>query len=143
MTTTKPIATRDLGPFGGAASIRLSRMGLLAPDGKPDPDILPVFAGIFCAQFFDDMLETHDDRRVIRVACQIFGELRARREYEDMLVFLCIQYDAMRRTLPDPVWHISGNRELIRAFMDSFASRLTALAEDAGLLNEEPEVDTS
>jgi hypothetical protein len=118
-------------------------MGLLTPDGKPDPYILPVFAGIFCAQFFDDMLETHDDRRVIRVACQIFGELRARREYEDMLVFLCIQYDAMRRTLPDPVWHISGNRELIRAFMDSFASRLAELAEDAGLLSEEAEVDTS
>lgn len=133
--------TRDLGPFGDSAFIRLCRMGLFDSDGKPNPDTLPVFAGIFCAQFFDDMLETHDDRRIIRVACRMFGELRARREYEDMLVFLCIQYDAMRRTLPDPVWHISGNRGLVRAFMDAFASRLSELAEGAGLL-EEP-ADTS
>jgi hypothetical protein len=114
-------------PFDGSAPARLARMKLLTPDNKPNAATLPVYAGIFSANFFDAITDFYDDRVILQSICDTFNEYLERRDYERMLVFLCIQHDAMFRTLPDPLWWICGVPELIEAFLDCFIVRLSEL----------------
>ena len=45
-------------------------------------------------------------------------------------LLICLQYDAMFRTLPDPVWWISGQPEFAGMFADGFLAHLKRLEEE-------------
>jgi hypothetical protein len=118
---------RPADPFDGSAPARLARMGLLTADGAPNLTTLPVYAGIFTADFFDAITDFYDDSRVLRGVCDAFAEYRARREYESLFVFLCVQHDAIFKPLPSPLWWFAGVPALVEAFSDCFAIRLAEL----------------
>jgi hypothetical protein len=122
--------TRSLDPFDDSASTRLARMGLTDFNGKPNTKALPVFAGIFSALFYEHSMDCYDNPAVISSIAMSLAALKDRQGYEQMFVFLCLQYDAIRIPIPDPVWWIAGNSDVVREFMGIFTARLCELAAE-------------
>ena len=48
---------------------------------------------------------------------------------EQRFLLMCLQYDAIYRALPEPVWWISGAHDLAELFYSGFLSHLRRLAE--------------
>ena len=40
------------------------------------------------------------------------------------------QYDAMRRSLPDPIWWLSGSKDILPIFMRAFAAHLSDILQE-------------
>lgn len=117
-------------PFDECAESRLRRMGLLDENGQPDKDAVAVLAGVFAGQYFEDLCEYHQDIRTVREILRLFAAETERASPQKRFVLLCLQYDAIYRELPDPVWWLSGNMELADRFASGFVSRLGQLAEE-------------
>ena len=122
--------TLNIDPFGDSATTRLERMGITDACGKPNSEILPVFAGIFSALFYEQSMDCYSDPTVITSIANSLSALNDRQGYEQMFVFLCLQYDAIHLPIPDPIWWIAGNTEVVREFMCHFAIRLCVLASE-------------
>jgi len=123
--------THPLDPFAPTAPTRLTRMRLTTPDNKPNPHTMPVFAGIFSAIFYEQAMDLYGNPTVTTSIATSLLELRDQRKYEQMFVFLCLQYDAMHIPIPDPVWWIAGNSDVVREFMDAFTTRLCELVAES------------
>ncbi len=116
-------------PFDDSAGVRLRRMRLLQEDGAPDRKRVSVLGEVFAGQFFDDL---YDFRQDAEAAGKSLGNFLKEAEgatakYRFLLV--CLQYDAIRRPLPDPVWWLSGNAQLADLFSTSFVAHLRELAK--------------
>jgi hypothetical protein len=129
---SKPRYRRVPDPFDESADVRLARMGVLTADGEIDPKIMPVFAGIFCGLFYDDFADYFADDLAdnLERVHSILADLHGRRDYKNMFLFLCVHYDSIRKSLPDPVWWLAGNPEAVQAFFDCFMEKL------AGFVNQ-------
>ena len=121
------MSTHPLDPFDDSAPARLARMGIATPDGKPNTATFPVFAGIFSAHFYEQSLDCYGNPAIVSSVAISLSALIERGEYEQMFMFLCLQYDAMLQPIPDPVWWIAGNAEVVREFMEIFTVRLCEL----------------
>ena len=115
-------------PFDNSAGARLRHMGLLHEDGTPDQQRIKVLGEVFAGQFFDDLYGFQQDAEAAGKSLGDFlRETKgATAKYRFLLV--CLQYDAIRRPLPDPVWWLSGNAQLADLFSASFAARLQEMA---------------
>ena len=122
----------NLDPFDDSAPTRLARMGVTDTLGKPNSEILPVFAGIFSALFYEQSMDCYNNPAVVSSIATSLSAMNDRCGYEQMFVFLCLQYDAIHIPIPDPVWWIAGNTEVVREFMTIFAVRLCELASEKG-----------
>lgn len=122
--------SRAPNPFDDRAESRLRRMGLLDENSQPDKDAVAVLADVFAGQYFDDLCDYYQDMRAVREALRLFAAETERASPRKRFVLLCLQYDAIYRELPDPVWWISGNIELADRFSSGFVSRLGQLAEE-------------
>lgn len=116
-------------PFDDSAGVRLRRMGLLQENGTPDQQRIKVLGEVFAGQFFDDL---YDFRQDAEAAGKSLGDFlkeaeEATAKYRFLLV--CLQYDAIRRPLPDPVWWLSGNAQLADLFSAGFVAHLRELAK--------------
>ena len=116
-------------PFDDSAGVRLRRMGLLREDGTPDQQRIKVLGEVFAGQFYDDL---YDFRQDAEAAGKSLGDFLKEAEgatakYRFLLV--CLQYDAIRRPLPDPVWWLSGNAQLADLFSAGFVAHLRELAK--------------
>lgn len=114
-------------PFDGFAGGRLRRMGLADANGNPDQDAIVVCNCIFAGQFFDDLcdyFERYEDVREL-----IFGLSDSAEDAAGKQKFLlvCLQYDAIYRSLPDPIWWISGNPIAAELFAEGFIAHLKQL----------------
>lgn len=121
-------------PFDGSAEARLSHMGLLDQDGQIIPDSMEVFTRIFAGLFFDDLCDFYDDRDKLTAIYRTFQEFAEKHDHQHMLLLLSLQYDYLRKPLPDPVWWLSGHGEAVRAFMSDFLDLLGGLMTQAGFL---------
>ena len=54
------------------------------------------------------------------------GENRPRQA----LLALSMSYDAMRRGLPDPIWWLSGSKDILPIFMRAFAAHLSDILQE-------------
>ena len=45
-------------------------------------------------------------------------------------LLICLQYDSIYRSLPDPVWWISGSPDFAELFAEDFLAHLKRLAEN-------------
>lgn len=121
-------------PFDGSAEARLAHMGLLDQKGRVDAHSVKVFTHIFAGLFFDDLCDFYDDRDKLEVIYNAFQELAEKQDHQHMLLLLSLQYDYLRKPLPDPVWWISGNIEAVRAFMSGFLQIFGAMMIQAGFM---------
>lgn len=121
-------------PFDGSAEARLSHMGLLDRKGHLDKSAMQVFTCIFSGLFFDDLCDFYDDQEKLQAIFLMFQELAERRDHQRMFLLLSLQYDYLRKPLPDPVWWLSGCSEAVALFMSGFLAQLEGRLSAAGIL---------
>lgn len=121
-------------PFDGSAEARLAHMGLLDQNGQIVPQSMEAFTRIFAGLFFDDLCDFYDDRDKLTAIYRAFQELAEKEDHQHMLLLLSLQYDYLRKPLPDPVWWLSGHSEAVRSFMSRFFELLGELMAQAGFL---------
>lgn len=104
-------------PFDGSVQTRLIRMGVLDKDGQIDNKKMSAFAEIFASLFFDDLCDFYDDMKNLMTVSKAFRELYAKRDYQHMYLLILIQYDYIRKPLPDPIWWLAGDNTVVQAFI--------------------------
>lgn len=124
------IIKRRPDPFDGSSGARLSRMGLLTETGDVDEAAMRVFIHIFAASFFDDLCDTYESLEAISKITAAFCELKERNDPQRIFLLLSLQYDALRKPLPDPVWWLAGHPLVLTRFSFGFAEYLSRLMAD-------------
>lgn len=127
---TIQIAKRRPDPFDGSSGARLRRMGLLTGAGDVDETAMRVFIHIFAASFFDDLCDTYETLEAISRIMTAFRELEERKDPQRIFLLLSLQYDALRKPLPDPVWWLAGHPPALAHFSLGFAAYLSRLMAD-------------
>ena len=121
-------------PFDDTAKVRLAHMGLTDKSGNVRIREMIIFAGIFTGSFFDDLREFHDSVEDMVTIYETFKALHKKEDYHRMYLLMSIQYDFMRKPLPDPVWWLAGDSEAVMAFMIYFISRYEKLMIEDGYI---------
>lgn len=120
-------------PFDSSALDRLRRMGLAAADGSVEQDAMAVFCCIFAGQFYDDLCDYHQDNpAAVNAAITPLVDGADTGDPHGKFLMICLQYDSIYRTLPDPVWWLSGSPAFAEAFADGFLAHLKRLNECEG-----------
>lgn len=127
MSTSIQPVIRPPDPFDGSAEARLQRMGLLAADGTINEAVLSVFIQIFAASFFYNLCDAHSDREHLEQIAEAFSELAGRNDPLHIYLLISLQYDALRRPLPDPVWWLAGCSPVRNRFSIGFAQTLVQM----------------
>ena len=117
-------------PFDSSAIDRLRRMGLATAEGAVDRDAMAVFCNIFAGQFYDDLCDYYqDDPAEIRAALAPLLDGAYTGDPHGKFLMICLQYDSIYRTLPDPIWWLSGSPAFAEFFADGFLAHLARLGE--------------
>lgn len=119
-------------PFDDSAIERLRRMGLATTDGQADMTAMNIFSRIFAGQFFDDLCDYCQDYKDVSDRMAQLFHAAERAVPKQKFLLICLQYDAMLRTLPDPVWWISGTPDFAELFAEGFISHLKRLEQTTG-----------
>ena len=121
---------RAQSPFDDSAADRLRRMGLTDEKGSPDRDAVSICSCIFAGQFFDDLCDYFESYEDVRELISNLSESAENAAGKQKFLLVCLQYDAIYRTLPDPVWWISVSPDFAELFAEDFLAHLKRLAED-------------
>lgn len=116
--------------FDDSAADRLRRMGLTDENGRPDRVALTICSQIFAGQFFDDLYDYFENYEDVRELISNLSESAENAAGKQKFLLVCLQYDAIYRTLPDPVWWISGNPAAAELFAEGFVPHLKQLNQD-------------
>ena len=117
-------------PFDSSAIDRLRRMGLALSDGTVDRDAMAVFCRVFAGQFYDDLCDYYQaDPETVRSVLAPLADGSDTEDPHGKFLMICLQYDGIYRTLPDPVWWLSGSPVFAEAFADGFLAHLRRLHE--------------
>ena len=117
-------------PFDGSAIDRLRRMGLATSDGSVDRDAMAVFCCIFAGQFYDDLCDYYQgDPKTANAVLTHLADGVDTGDPHGKFLMICLQYDGIYRTLPDPIWWLSGSPNFAEAFADGFLAHLRRLNE--------------
>ena len=136
---TAPTDKRATDPFDSSARERLKYITLLGSDGSVRMMHTMIFSLIYAAVFYDDIRGFHGKAEDMVTVFETFKALADKEAYGHMYLLLSIQYDYMRKPLPDPVWWLAGESELIMAFMINFVHGLEHLMADGGYIEAVPE----
>ena len=120
---------RAFSPFDDSATERRRRMGLVSETGEPDQNSIEVLSHVFAAQYFDDLCDSCQSIDDVQAALTPFIDAAEKAEPKQRFLLMCLQYDAIYRALPEPVWWISGAPDLAALFSAGFVSHLRRLAE--------------
>ena len=121
---------RAQSPFDDSAADRLRRMGLIDGNGKPDRDAITVCSCVFAGQFFDDLCDYFESYEDVQELISNLSESAENAAGTQKFLLVCLQYDAIYRTLPDPVWWISGSPVAAELFAAGFTAHLKQLNQD-------------
>lgn len=125
---SKKLFLRVPDPFDNSTSARLERMGILRPDGQVNVETMRTFVQIFAGLFFDDLCDFYSDQDDLSFVMDAFSELTARKDCQNIYLLISLQYDAIRKPLPDPIWWLAGCAPALSLFCLGFVERLLALA---------------
>lgn len=138
---TKQITKRRPDPFDGSAPARLTRMGLLTQAGEVDAAAMDAFIHISAGSFFDELCDEYGDREQLGQIMAAFRDFEERRDPQRILLLISLQYDNLRKPLPDPIWWLAGHPSALALFSLGFTTYLLQLMED--MKNTEKEDDPS
>lgn len=127
---SKNLYLRGPDPFDSSTSARLERMGVLHQNGEVDVEAMRVFVQIFSGLFFDDLCDFYSDQGELSAVTAAFSELAARKDCQNIYLLISLQYDAIRKPLPDPIWWLAGCGPALSLFCPGFVERLLELTED-------------
>lgn len=117
-------------PFDSSTGARLKRMGVQLPDGEVDAGTMQIFARIFAGLFFDDLCDFYSDQTQLDTVMAAFSELTARGDHQNVYLLISLQYDTIRKPLPDPVWWLAGCAPALSLFCRGFVEHLLTLMQD-------------
>ena len=130
-------------PFDSSTGARLERMGILRPDGEVNVEVMRAFVQIFGGLFFDDLCDFYSDQGEVSAVTAAFSELAARKDCQNIYLLISLQYDTIRKPLPDPFWNCrkirpaTGRRWLpMKLLIAVPAEGSVPLLEFFGLLDE-------
>jgi hypothetical protein len=103
---------------------------------------MPVFADIFTGLFFDDLCDFHDKADDLLTIYETFQALFRKKDYQHMYLLMSIQYDYIRKPLPDPVWWLAGDSAAVKLFMTLFVERYERLMINGGFIKPQGGVKT-
>ena len=109
---------------------RLERMGILRPDGEVNVEVMRAFVQIFGGLFFDDLCDFYSDQGEVSAVTAAFSELAARKDCQNIYLLISLQYDTIRKPLPDPIWWLAGCAPALSLFCLGFVERLLELSEN-------------
>ena len=127
ITSFPPTINRIADPFNNAAPARLIRMGILNNDKEINRENLKVISTLFAGLFFDELYDWYDDCDAIFSIYSMFSELHEREDYHHLYLYLSVCYDQIGKTLPEPVWWIAGQEQIIILFMEFFFQYFSSL----------------
>ena len=120
-------------PFDDSAVSRQKRMGVLTSDGKADINTIHTLAHVYAALFFERLCDSSADMEECLSLCEgLSKKLRAGKSRQ-LLLAICVQYDALLQPLPEPIWWSVGNPEIIEPFVKEFVRQLGLFVHEAGL----------
>lgn len=111
-------------PMNGPLLSRLYQMGIVKRDGEINIENMRLFTRIYAAQFYYNLCDSYTKSTVGAVLAS-FDELLGRKDYKGIYLFLSLQYDQLRKTLPDPVWWLMGSPNALKIFSIGFVESLT------------------
>lgn len=119
-------------PFDDSAPERLRHMGLLTAEGAPEQDSLTVVEQLYAGLFYDALCDYYDDMAVVTATCRELAERLGTENPRQSFLRICSAYDAIYLAIPEPVWWIAGNLDLVTHFSVGFIKRLTDLLQEVG-----------
>lgn len=129
--------SRTPDPFDGSARERFAHMGLVGNNGNLRIKHMLIFTNIFTGAFYDDLLDFHGDAGGVLAVFEAFKALYKKEDYQHMYLLMSVQYDYMRKPLPDPVWWLAGEGEAVSAFMVMFMPQFERLLISGGYYKPE------
>lgn len=116
-------------PFDESTAARLERMGILHSTGEVNIETMRAFVQIFAGLFFDDLCDFYSDQEEVSAVAAAFSELSARKDCQNIYLLISLQYDTIRKPLPDPIWWLAGCAPALSLFCLGFVERLLELME--------------
>ena len=120
------------GPFDDSALDKQLRMGLIGENGGPNVDALSVLGRVYAGLFFESLSDAGNGMEKVFGICERIIETVKKEDIKQALLAICVQYDAIIRPLPEPLWWIVGNQELTGPFVRAFAKSLDGFLRPAG-----------
>jgi len=114
-------------PFDESTAARLERMGILRPNGEVNIETMRAFVQIFAGLFFDDLCDFYSDQEEVTAVTSAFSELSVRKDCQNIYLLISLQYDTIRKPLPDPIWWLAGCAPALSLFCLGFVERLLKL----------------
>ena len=124
-------------PFNSSSGARLERMGVLRPDGSVNVEIMRAFVRIFSGLFFDELCDFYTSQEQVSPVLTAFSELAARGDHQNIYLLLSLQYDTIRKPLPDPIWWLAGSPPALSLFCLGFVEQLLLLEKEQSDHREE------
>lgn len=124
---TKNLYLRVPDPFDESTAARLERMGILHPTGEVNIETMRAFVQIFAGLFFDDLCDFYSDQEEVSAVAAAFSELSVRKDCQNIYLLISLQYDTIRKPLPDPIWWLAGCAPALSLFCLGFVERLLEL----------------
>ena len=121
-------------PFDGSVRAHLEHMGIVDEEGKMIDSSMSVFASIFAGLFFDDLCDYFERSEDLLTVYEAFAALHKKADCHSMYLLMSVQYDYMRKPLPDPVWWLAGDSAVVKMFMALFMERYGRLMENGGFI---------
>ena len=120
------------GPFDDSALDKQLRMGLIGENGGPNAEALAVLGRVYAGLFYESLSDAGNDMEKVFDICEHIIETVKKEDIKQALLAICVQYDAIIRPLPEPLWWIVGNQELTGPFVRAFAKSLDGFLRPAG-----------
>ena len=110
-------------------------MGLLSAEGSAEKTSVSTLSCVFAGLLFDDLCDACQDYAAVQAELRQLFEAAARSEPRQQFLLICLQYDRISQTLPDPIWWISGTPCLAGDFAAFFIAHLKKLLSDKEVIS--------
>ena len=121
------ISRRTVSPFDAEAKERLRHMGLLDVQDKANKEVIRAAAQLHAGMFYDDLCDCGGMEGGVFDIITRLSSLRDTGDSRQALLYICVSYDRMSRPLPDLIWWISGNQEILPSFINCFVDSLRSI----------------
>lgn len=115
---------RAQNPFDDGAEERLKRMNLIKSDGEANRTSLMTLSAVFAGLLFDELCDSYQDYSMVKDDLSQLFSAAETADVRQKFLLICLQYDALGQSLPNPIWWISGNPNIAGVFADSYVLHL-------------------
>ncbi len=116
-------------PFDDSVIERQKRMGLLFENGEVNNTAITIISRVQSGLFWDNLSDNFTEICKVKSACDSIIQTAKNFDTRRTLLELCSWYDTIRRPLPETIWWIVGNDDLLAPFIEGFVICLSEILE--------------